>query len=386
MKDAILVINAGSSSIKFSIFSSTLKLMYHGEIEKIFESPILTILDATHSEIVKQEIQSAGYELSLSTFFDWLNQQADTIKLGSAGHRVVHGGAIFYHPTLITDNVISDMESLIPLAPLHQPYNIEAIKMIKKKFPNLKQVACFDTTFHQTQDKLATLFAIPKNLTDENIIRYGFHGISYEYISSVMSAYLGDQANTRVIVAHLGSGASMCAMYQKKSVATTMGFTALDGLMMGKRCGHIDPGVLLYLMQEKHYTASTIQDLLYNKSGLLGVSGISNDVRELTSSTDPLANEAIELFCYRAALEMGSLCAALNGCNAFIFTAGIGENSAIVRKKICDRLTWLGIKICNLANQNNQSIISDKNSLITVCVIPTNEELMIAKHTNQTQE
>jgi acetate kinase len=273
------------------------------------------------------------------------------------------------------------MVTLIPLAPLHQPHNIEAIKIIKKKFPHLKQVACFDTTFHRTQEKLATLFAIPIQLTQEGIIRYGFHGISYEYIASVMSEHLGDKANHRVIVAHLGSGASLCGMYQKKSVATSMGFTALDGLMMGKRCGRIDPGVLLYLLQQKKYTPHDVEDVLYNKSGLLGVSGISNDVRELTSSTDPHALEAIDLFCYRAALEVGSFCAALNGCDAFIFTAGIGENSAIVRKKICDRLTWLGIKINDQANQNQETIISEKNSLITVCVIPTNEEYIIAKHT-----
>lgn len=308
------------------------------------------------------------------------------MKLNSAGHRIVHGGMYFSQPAIITDEVINEIASLTPLAPLHQPYHLEAIKAIKTIYPNLPQVACFDTTFHRTQEKLAKLFAIPRPLTDKGVIRYGFHGISYEYIASVITKYIGDIGNKRVIAAHLGNGASMCAMYQGKSVATSMGFTAVDGLMMGTRCGRIDPGVLLYLMQEQHYSESQLEHLIYKESGLLGVSGISADVRELLASPDPRAEEAIELFSYRAALEFGSLAVALKGCDALVFTAGIGEHTPVVRKKICEHLAWLGIKINDKANENNSAIISENDSNIIVSVIPTNEEYMIAKHTNEIVE
>jgi acetate kinase len=270
---------------------------------------------------------------------------------------------------------------LIPLAPLHEPQNIQAIRIIQKTYPELPQIACFDTTFHHTQEKLATLFAIPRHFTEEGIIRYGFHGISYEYIASVMAQHIGEKANHRVIVAHLGNGASMCAMYQGKSVATSMSFTALDGLMMGTRCGRIDPGVLLYFIQEKNYSGKQLEHLLYNESGLLGVSTISHDMRILLASSDPKAKEAVDLFCYRAALEVGSLSVALGGCDALIFTAGIGEQAAVVRQKICTWLSWLGVKVNQKANQNNAIIISEEDSKIMVSVIPTNEEYMIAKHT-----
>jgi acetate kinase len=383
MDKVILVINSGSSSIKFSLLTcqQELNLLYHGVIESIFEAPSLTIFNADHAQIVKQAISSKGHEAGLQTFFNWFEQFSNSMILKAVGHRVVHGGMYFSHATLMTDEAMKKIARLIPLAPLHQPHNLEAIKIIKNIYPKLPQVACFDTTFHRTQEKLATLFALPKSLTDEGVIRYGFHGISYEYIASVITQHIGDIGNQRVIVAHLGNGASMCAMYQCKSVATSMGLTALDGLMMGTRCGRIDPGVLLYLLQEKHYSAKLLENLLYNESGLLGVSGISYDVRELLSNSDPRANEAIELFCYRAALEVGYLSAALQGCDAVIFTAGIGENSAVIRKKICERLTWLGIKINDQANKNNSTIISENDSNIVVSVIPTNEEYMIAKHT-----
>jgi acetate kinase len=381
--EVILVINSGSSSIKFSLFvcHQELKLLYHGEIESIFETPSLTIFNASHVQIVKQHISSNGHEAGLRAFFNWFGHLSDSVTLKAVGHRVVHGGKYFFQPTIVTDDVMKKIASLISLAPLHQPHNLEAIKIIKTFYPKLLQVACFDTTFHRTQEKLATLFAIPSYLTDEGVIRYGFHGISYEYIASVITQHIGDIGNHRVIVAHLGNGASMCAMYQCKSVATSMGLTPLDGLMMGTRCGRIDPGVLLYLLQEKNYSAKQLEHLLYNESGLLGVSGISYDVRELLLSPDLKANEAIELFCYRAALEVGLCSVALNGFDALIFTGGIGENSAVIREKICERLTWLGIKINAEANKNNLVVISEKNCNIMVGVIPTNEEYMIAKHT-----
>lgn len=383
MLEVILIINSGSSSIKFSIFvcQQELNLLYHGELENLFDAPCLTILNASHVQIIKKNILSKGHEAGLKTFFDWFENLSGSMTVKAVGHRVVHGGIYFFHPTLVTDDVIKKIESLIPLAPLHQPHNLAAIKFIKNIYPKLLQVACFDTTFHCTQKKLATLFAIPKALTDDGVIRYGFHGISYEYISSVITQHIGDAGNNRVIVAHLGNGASMCAMYQRKSVATSMGFTALDGLMMGTRCGRIDPGVLLYLIQEKNYSVKQVENLLYNESGLLGVSGISYDVRELLFHSDPNAQEAIELFCYRAALEVGSLSVALKGCDVLIFTAGIGEHASMIRKKICDHLSWLGIKINDKANKNNSTIINEKNSSIIVSVIPTNEEYMIAKHT-----
>lgn len=383
MDNVILVINSGSSSIKFSVFAvqSDLHLLYHGEIENILESPIITILNASHDQILKENIATRGNEAALKTFFSWLEPLSDSIKLQGVGHRVVHGGNYFSEPTLVTDDVINKITALIPLAPLHEPYNLEAIKIIKNIYPKLPQVTCFDTTFHRTQEKIATLFAIPKALTEEGVVRYGFHGISYEYIASVLPKYIKDKADGRVIVAHLGQGASMCAMKARKSVATSMGFTALDGLMMGTRCGAIDAGVPLYLLQEKKLSADQVNTMLYKESGLLGVSGISSDMRVLETSTDPNALAAVDLFAYKAARELCALLAILQGCDVIIFTAGIGEHSAITRKKICDRLQWLGVILDQRLNDKNATIISQGGSTIIVGVIPTNEEYMIARYT-----
>lgn len=382
MNKVLLVVNSGSSSIKFSLFScqKKLSLLYHGKIDNLFVSPNFIVLDANHAPIIRQKVLSPGHEAGLRAFFDWFKLLSDSMTLKAVGHRVVHGGLHFFHPTVVTDEVMNTIESLNSLAPLHQPHNLEAIRVIKTLYPKLPQIACFDTTFHLTQEKMATLFAIPRELTEKGIRRFGFHGISYEYIASVITQHIGEIGNKRVIAAHLGNGASMCAMYQRKSVATSMGFTALDGLMMGTRCGRIDPGVILYLIQEQNYSAKDVEHLLYNKSGLLGVSGISHDVRELLAHSDANAKEAIDLFCYRAALEIGSLSAALNGCDALVFTAGIGENAPIIRKKICEKLAWMGIKINDKANEMNSVIISDTDNFI-VSIIPTNEEYMIAKHT-----
>ncbi|KTD09181.1 Acetate kinase (Acetokinase) [Legionella gratiana] len=384
MNKLILVINSGSSSIKFSLFASEnqhLDLFYHGQIQDLYESPKIDIFNASQVRVLNQSITSQGHEAGLKILFNWLDDLSPSIKLGAVGHRVVHGGTFFPHPMLITDDVIKKIASLIPLAPLHQPHNLEAITIINHLYPNLAQIACFDTTFHRTQQRLATLFALPRSLSDEGVLRYGFHGLSYEYIASVITESLGEIGSKRVIMAHLGNGASMCAMYQGKSVATSMGFTALDGLMMGTRCGRIDPGVLLYLLEQKKYSAEQVGHLLYNESGLLGVSGLSNNVRELLEHLeDGRVLEAINLFCYRAALEAGSLLVALGGCDVLIFTAGIGEHAPLIRKKISDHLSWLGIKINDEANNNNATIISEKDSTILVSVIPTNEELMIAQH------
>ena len=371
----LLVINAGSSTIKFSVFScNALALIYHGAIDTIAENPQLVIFDANDSSTITQSLKGAGYNAALRAIIDWLEHSDKHLTLSAVGHRVVHAGPYFQGPTLITTDAIKKLASLNALAPLHQPLNLEAIQIIKKLYPSLPQVACFDTTFHRTQDKLATLFAIPRALSSEGIIRYGFHGISYEYIASVLPQYLPNQAEDKIIVAHLGHGASLCAMHQRQSVATSMGLSALDGLMMGSRCGSIDPGVILYLLQEKKYSLEKITHLLYHESGLLGVSQLSSD---------PHAIEAIDLFCYRAASELLSLCAILEGCDAIVFTAGIGEHSALVRKKIGDRLQWLGVVLDNEANTRNAPIISQEASTIAVAVIPTNEEKMIAKHTQE---
>jgi acetate kinase len=377
MKDAILVLNAGSSSVKFALFSVDLSLLYQGKIGSIFDKPEFKAFNHERKLLVNEVLPLSGYEASLSHLLDWLRGLPNRFTLKAVGHRVVHGGGLFHGPCLITPEIIEQIASLIPLAPLHQPINVEAIQSIIKIYPTLPQVACFDTTFHQTQERLVTLFALPRSLTDEGIIRYGFHGISYEYIASVMPK----KAGSKVLAAHLGNGASVCALHHRQSVGSSMGFTALDGLMMGTRTGSIDPGVLLYLLQEKKLSAEQLSDLLYLQSGLLGVSEISSNIQELQFSEDPRAIEAVDLFCFRAAQELCALLAILHGCDALIFTAGIGENSAVVRKKICSHLQWLGLVLDDEANLNDASIISAANSSILVYVIATNEELMIAKHT-----
>jgi acetate kinase len=384
MTEVLLTINAGSSSLKFSIFScqEALKLLYGGKVERMSDAPCLRIFDEKHTEIVNTPIETKGIKAGLQAFVQWLGKAPANMTLKLVGHRVVHGGQYFMHPTLLNQEVINTITHLIPFAPCHQPQNLEAIHIIKKTYPDIPQIACFDTSFHTTQHRLSTLFAIPRYLTDTGVVRYGFHGISYEYIASVIIQKIGEIGNQRVIVAHLGNGASLCALYQRKSVATSMGLTALDGLMMGSRCGTLDPGVILYLLEEKKLSVEEISTLLYQESGLLGVSGISNDMRDLQSSIEPHAIEAVNLFCYIAAKELSALCTSIQGCDAIIFTAGIGEQSSIVRKKICDHLQWLGIILDDQANQQHATIISDKGkSAILVGVIPTHEEDMIAKQT-----
>lgn len=387
MSELILVINSGSSSIKFSLFTCSnpqLSLLYHGEVQDLYESPKLSVFNANQKKILAQSLVEKGHEVALTRLFDWLGELPKSMILKAVGHRVVHGGMVFSQPTLVTEDAIEKMSHFIPLAPLHQPHNLEAIKIIGRLYPTIPQIACFDTTFHRTQDRLATLFALPRAFSEEGILRYGFHGISYEYIASVITEYIGERGMKRVIMAHLGNGASMCAMYQGKSVATSMGFTALDGLIMGTRCGRIDPGVLLYLLEEKNYTAQQVEQLLYNKSGLLGVSGVSNNVRDLlTHLEEEPVREAIDLFCYRAALEVGSLLVALGGCDVLIFTAGIGEHAPMIRKKISEYLSWLGVKVNEDKNNKNATIISENDSSIMIGMIPTNEELMIAQHVRE---
>ncbi|MER3447482.1 MAG: acetate kinase, partial [Candidatus Dadabacteria bacterium] len=340
MNEVILVINAGSSSIKFSIFAienseKSLALVYRGEIEGIGTQPRFFVSDNTGKRLLDKHLttkiaNSLNHEDALAVLLDWIETHAAGLRAIAAGHRVVHGGATFSKPVMADSVVISQLEELIALAPLHQPHNLTAIKALAKIKPNLPQIACFDTAFHHTQPPIAQLFALPRNLLDAGVKRYGFHGLSYEYIAYVLPNFVGTVANGRVVVAHLGNGASMCAMKGRKSIATTMGFTALDGLPMGTRCGAVDPGVVLYLMGERGMDVSELTDLLYHKSGLFGVSGISSDMRELLESNSPHASEAVDLFVYRIGRELGSLTAALGGLDVLVFTGGIGENAAAV--------------------------------------------------------
>lgn len=350
----ILVINAGSSNIKYALF----------DIENL-------------NLIVKSQVNT------IPEVFAWLDKNKHLYNITAIGHRVVHGGTKLFKPLLINYDNLQQLKDLIPLAPLHQPYNVSAIELCLKNYPGIPQLACFDTAFHRTQHELAKLFAIPQALSNDGIIRYGFHGLSYEYIASVMKNEVGTIASQKVIVAHLGNGASMCAMQDGKSVATTMGFSSLDGLMMGTRSGCIDPGVLLYLMQQKQYSADQIAELLYHKSGLLGVSGLSNDMKKLLEYNNSFANHAIDLFCYRAASEFAKMQMALSGCNALIFTGGIGEHAATVRAKICEYLQWLNVRIVSDENTQNNKVISSNTSSILVAVIPTYEELVIARHVKE---
>ncbi len=380
MKTSILIINAGSSSIKFSLFHDyDLAVMYYGSVDITSNKSILSIYNTKHVEVHNQVIRSNDYILLFQAIMNWISDLTVLIKVG---HRVVHGGLYFKEPTIINKEVINKIAELIPLAPLHQGHNLEAIKIITGIYPDLVQCACFDTSFHTTGNHLAKLFAVPRALIDEGVIRYGFHGLSYEYIASVLPKHLGDIGCRKVIVGHLGSGASMCAMENCKSVASSMGFTTLDGLMMSSRSGSLDPGVVLYLIQDKSYTPDRVLRMLYQESGLLGVSGgISSDMRQLVASNAPKAIEAVELFCYKAASEVGHLSVSLGGCDALVFTAGIGEHMPLIRQKICNYLKFWGIKLDDNKNQQNTVIISSSDSTVVVGVIPTNEEYIIASHT-----
>lgn len=388
MTDAILVLNAGSSSLKFAIYpdaEGTPDALLRGKIAGIGTDPIFAARDDTGVALPPDFFPPLDPSLSLDTIvpmlLGWVNTHLSGITLTAAGHRVVHGGRTQTGPARVTDTLMADLKALVPLAPLHQPHNLEAIRCVAASKPDLPQVACFDTSFHRTQPRLAQLFALPRALSDDGILRYGFHGLSYDYIASTLPHHLGDKADGRVVVAHLGSGASICALKNRHSVATSMGFTALDGLMMGRRCGALDPGVVLYLMEEKGLSTRDVTALLYEQSGLLGVSGISRDMAVLEADGSGPALEAIELFCYRAAREVASLATDLGGLDALVFTAGIGENSALVRGRICDLLGWMGVDMDPSGNDSHASYISATGSRVDVLVIPTDEQSVIAQAT-----
>jgi acetate kinase len=388
MQETILVINAGSSSIKFQLFAVAgqdgLERRMKGQIEGIGTRPRLlakdvegcTLIDASHPAVDVNDAPAA-----LDKVIAFLREQIGGRLPTTVGHRVVHGGPDFGHSTVVTSAVVERLERFVPLAPLHQPNNLAPIRVILERQPHLLQVACFDTAFHRGHPEVADRFAIPQRLHEEGVRRYGFHGLSYEYISGRLAEIAPEVAKGRVVVAHLGSGASMCAILAGQSVESTMGFTALDGLPMGTRPGQLDPGVVLYLMGQKHMSAKDIERLLYHDCGLKGLSGVSNDVRELLASAAPGAKLALDCFTYRIALSAGMLAAALGGIDGFVFTAGVGENAPSVREAVVRRLAWLGVELDAAANAKGELLISRKQSPIPCYVIPTDEELMIATHT-----
>jgi len=389
MDDVILVLNSGSSSIKFSVFverADQVELKFRGQVEGLYASPRFTARDSAGVEISAHNWGDGvrlGHEGAVAYLTEFLSAQREDNRLVAVGHRVVHGGHEFSFPTLVSPQVLAKLEKLIPLAPLHQPHNLVPIRLLNQRRPELPQVACFDTAFHCSQEEIAQAFALPASITDRGVRRYGFHGMSYEYIADVLPDFEPKAASGRVVIAHLGNGASMCALRAGKSVATTMGFTATDGLPMGTRCGSIDPGVLLYLMDELKFDSRAIEKLIYQQSGLLGVSGISSDMRTLLESTQPRAQFAVDLFVHRIGRELGSLAAAIGGLDALVFTGGIGENAAVIRERVCQGARWLGVELDITANNAGSSRISPESSPVSVWKIPTNEELMIARHTRQ---
>lgn len=388
MDDFVVVLNAGSSSLKFSIYrrpeSGAWTQGARGQIEGIGTSPRFSAKDGSGERIVDDELDKGVVRdgrSALDALAKWLRATYGGARILGVGHRVVHGGARFAGPTLITPQVMIELQKLVPLAPLHQPHNLAAIEAVSSQLPDVPQVACFDTSFHRGQPAVAELVPLPKEIREGGVQRYGFHGLSYEYIASVLPDVAPDIARGRVIVAHLGSGASLCAMRDRKSIDSTLGFTALDGLCMGTRPGAVDPGVILYLFQNLGLTPKDVETILYKKSGLIGISGKSNDMRDLLGSSEPTARLAVDYFVYRAAKEIGALAAALGGVDALVFTAGIGENSPEIRSRICDASAWLGIDLDSNANSTKQPRITRTGSRVSAWVIPTNEELIIARHT-----
>ncbi|MBL8472061.1 MAG: acetate/propionate family kinase [Rhodocyclaceae bacterium] len=391
MREVILVLNAGSSSLKFALFELAAagvaqQALLSGQLDGLGARAHFKCKGANGEIVAESEPALAAdparaHRGALAFLLDWLATHNENLHVCAAGHRIVHGGSRYSAPQRITPALAEELDGLVPLAPLHQPHNLAAVGALAALRPELPQIGCFDTAFHRSQPPLAQMFALPRALSEEGVRRYGFHGLSYEYIADVLPQHLGARADGRVIVLHLGNGASLCALRGRKSIASSMGFTALDGLMMGTRCGNLDPGVLLYLMQYRGLGVEGLSDLLYKRSGLAGVSGISQDMRTLEASAEPAAREAIELFCYRIVREIGSAAAALGGLDALVFTAGIGQNSARVRERVCTGSAWLGLAFDAEANTRHAACISTPDSAVTALVIPTDEEWMIARHT-----
>ena len=388
MASDILTLNAGSSSLKLSLWQAEngveLRELFRGEIEKIGIAPHLSIRELGGRAVIDNRFDEGGAKLShedlLRELFAWLSQQRrDGFR--AIGHRIVHGGATFTAPVRIDDHVMESLSKLEPLAPLHQPHNLSGIRACAALQPHVPQIACFDTAFHRTMVSVARRLGLPRAYEEQGVQRYGFHGLSYEFIAQQLRAIDPDLAKGRVIVAHLGNGASLCAMRDGRSVDTTMSLTALDGLLMGTRPGTLDPGAVTYLMRECSMSAAEIEDLLYHRSGLLGISGISSDMRTLLANNNPHAREALDLFVFRAAREIGALTASLGGLDGLVFTAGIGEHASEIRSRVCARCSWLGMVLDENANRAGRMRITAEVSRIRVYVIPTDEEKMIAEHT-----
>jgi acetate kinase len=385
--DTILVVNAGSSSVKFQVFAiegaTGLKRLMKGQMEGIGSAPHLRVTEADGKLAVDRDHARAevpDLPAALQCVGAWLRGYRDISPI-AVGHRVVHGGPDYNGPVQVDDKVLTDLERYIPLAPLHQPNNLAPIRSMLARFPTVPQIACFDTAFHRGHDALADHYAIPRRFHAEGVRRYGFHGLSYEYIASHLRLVAPGIASGRVVVAHLGSGASICALASGRSVESSLGFTALDGLPMGTRPGQLDPGVVVYLLMERGMSAAAVQEFLYHECGLKGLSGISNDVRVLEESVDPNAQFALEYFAYRIGLYAAMMAAALGGLDAFVFTAGIGENSVAMRALVAQRIAWLGVQLDPEANAGGKMLISRGDSRVPIYVIPTDEELMIARHT-----
>src|SRR6516164_9520429 len=376
------VINAGSSSVKFSFYEGERRIL-SGQVDGIGARPSASATGPDGAAITPPDLGAAPPSTPsevLPAVIPWARERLGARRLAAVGHRVVHGGLRYSQPARVTPELLAELEALVPLAPLHEPHNIAPIKMAMTLNPTLPQVACFDTAFHRTAPEVDQAFALPYSFYEQGIRRYGFHGLSYEYIASVLPDQAPDIANGRVVVAHLGNGCSACAMRNRVSLATTMGFTALDGLPMGTRCGELDAGVVLHLIQQKGMSANELVDLLYRRSGMLGLSGISSDFRELLTSDDPRARFAVEVFCYRVAGHIASLAAGLGGLDGIVFTAGVGENAAPVRSAICQACSWLGLELDEAANQEHKECISASGSRVAAYVIKTDENLMIARH------
>lgn len=387
----IAVFNAGSSSIRFAIFEAFLPgcgpaPRWRGRIEGVGHRRVFSVIDAAGRPAIEEAAVDHGREFdhaeALERILGWLGTAGAAAELRGVGHRVVHGGRRFTEPVVITPTTLDELETLAPLAVLHQPHNLRTIRALGARLPELPQIACFDTSFHLSQPPLARLIALPAEMRERGIERYGFHGLSYEHVAGTLSAHLGSAAAGRVIIAHLGNGASLCALSGGASVATTMGFSTLDGLAMGTRCGSLDPGVILHLLREG-LTLPQLEDLLYHRSGLLGISGVSHDMRELLASQDARAAMAVDFFVYRIAREIGSLAAALGGLDALVFTAGIGEHAPGIRARVIETCRWLGLDLDEAANGRGGPRITTPGSRTSAWVIPTDEELTIARHTQR---
>ncbi len=392
MAEVISVLNAGSSSIKFSLFfirNDQAELFLKGQTEGVYTAPHFIAKDATGATLAEKswpEGTQLGHGGALDHLLAYIQAEFTGHHLLGMGHRVVHGGLTYTQPARLNAKVLAELEHLIPLVPLHQPHNLAPVRLLLERHPELPQVACFDTSFHRTNPQIAQLYALPLEYADTGVIHYGFHGLSYEYIASVLSKYDPKAASGKTVVLHLGNGASLCAMEKGKSVTSTMGFSTIDGVVMGTRCGALDPGIILYLMDNRGMDVRAIEKLVYTESGLLGISGLSSDMRTLLASAEPRAKLAIDLFLYSIRRELGSLVAVLGGIDALVFTGGIGENSAVIRQRVCAEAAWLGVELDPAANAQGGPCISTASSRVTVWRIPTNEELMIARHTRRVIE